>query len=223
MHEIYDCDKRVYVPTIYEPVRESDRVFVLRDGVVYEWDNTVTEQIAEDDLRHFNPTNLHLVEDKVSVDDILAETATGVVYQSNDTNPDKTESFLFKKLVTDKRFWKLALPELDDSQFGISDLAALGSILFALVNRNELPLEASKKIKESCHSASDVQAAFWLGRKEKDANRLLTAWFAVSKLCEQLKAAKVAKQAVPSATPAPVKAATNPVVPSVTPAEADKS
>lgn len=207
MHEIYDCDKHVYVPTIYEPVRKTDRVFVLRDGVIYEWDNTVTEQIAEDDLRHFNETNFVLTENKVSVDDILAEIAKGVVYQSNDTNPDKTEYYLFKKLVSDGRFCKSTLPELDDSQFGISDLATLGSIIFTLVNRGELPAEASKKIKESCRCPADVQAAFWIGRKEKDANRLLTAWFAVSKLCEQLKSAKVAsKQSVPPVAPAPAEA-----------------
>lgn len=213
MHEIINFTNNTKVPAITEPLRLTDRVFVLRDGVVYEWDNKVTDVTVCDDLNHFTETNFVLTENKVSVDDILAEIATGVVYQSNDTNPDKTESYLFKKLVTDKRFWKLALPELDDSQFGISDLAALGSILFALVNRDELPPEASKKIKEFCHSASDVQAAFWLGRKEKDANRLLTAWFAVSKLCEQLKAAKESKQATKPAVP--------PVAPA--PAEADNS
>ena len=207
MHTIYDCDNGTYVPTIYEPVRESDRVFVLRGGVIYEWDNTVTEQIANDDLRHFNVTNLTLVENNTSVDDILAKIANGVVYQSNDTNPDKTESYLFKKLVSDERFWKSALSELDDSKFGISDLATLGSIIFTLVNRGELPAEASKKIKESCRCPADVQAAFWIGRKEKDANRLLTAWFAVSKLCERLKSVKVAsKQSVPPVAPAPAEA-----------------
>lgn len=214
MHEIYDPNKDICVPTIYEPVRETDRVFVLRDDVIYEWDNTVTEMIAEDDLRHFNVTNFTLTENKVSFDDILSEIAKGVVYQSNDTNPDKTESYLFKKLVSDGRFCKLTLPELDDSKFGISDLATLGSIIFTLVNRGELPAEASKKIKESCCCPADVQAAFWIGRKEKDANKLLTAWFAVRKLCEKLKADKEAEQAAKPAKQS---------VPPVAPASADNS
>ena len=215
MHEIYDCDKHVYVPTIYEPVRKTDRVFVLRDGIIYEWNNTVTEQIAEDDLRHFNETNLVLTENKVSVDDILAEIAEGVKYESNDTNPDKTESFLLKKLCDDKRFHNANVPELDDSQFCISDLKPIASMIISLAYRGELCPEANEIMKKGGQSESDVQAYMWLGKKDKNMNKLLTAWFAVRKLCEKLKADKEAEQAA--------KAATNPVVPSVTPAEADKS
>lgn len=193
---------------VCDPTSEAIRVFVLRDGVVYEGDNTIVEKVKSNGLSNLIETNYVLTENKVSVDDILAEIAKGVVYQSTDTNSDKTESYLFKKLVTDNRFGKLVLPELDDSQFGLSDLETLGNILFVLVNRGELPPEASEKIKESCRCPADVQAAFWIGRKEKDANRLLTAWFTVRKLCEKLKAAKESKQATkpaaPSVTPAPV-------------------
>ena len=214
MHEIYDCDKHVYVPTIYEPVRKTDRVFVLRDGVIYEWDNTVTEQIAEDDLRHFNETNFVLTENKVSVDDILAEIAKGVNYQSNDTNQDKTESFLFVRLITSEKFSKAKFDILDDSQFGLADLERFSVILSKFASREDVHRdEAFTKVFEG-KTPADIQAGLWLSRKEKDTNRLLTAWFAVSKLCEQLKAAKESKQA------------TKPAVPSVTPApaaEADKS
>ena len=214
MHEIYDPSNDICVPTIYEPVRKTDRVFVLRDGVIYEWDNTVTEQIAEDDLRHFTATNLVLTENKVSVDDILAEIAKGVNYQSNDTNQYKTESFLFVRLITSEKFSKAKFDILDDSQFGLADLERFSVILSEFASREDVHRdEAFTKVFEG-KTPADIQAGLWLSRKEKDTNRLLTAWFAVNKLCEQLKAAKESKQATKPAVPSSVTPA---------PAEADKS
>lgn len=208
MHEIYDCDKRVYVPTIYEPVRKTDRVFVLRDGVIYEWDNTVTEQIAEDDLRHFTATNLVLTENKVSVDDILSEIAEGVKYKS-----DKTESFLFRTMMGHAKFRNVIVPELDSSSFGLDDLKAMASALISLYERNELDPELKGLVDECGKSVPDLQANLWVSRKDKHTNKLLTAWFAISKLCEQLKADMEARQATKPAVP--------PVAPA--PAEADNS
>lgn len=192
MHEIYDPSNDICVPTICEPVRKTDRVFVLRDGVIYEWDNTVTEQIAEDDLRHFNETNLVLTENKVSVDDILNEIAEGVKYKS-----DKTESFLFRTMMGHAKFRKVIVPELDSSLFGLDDLKAMASALISLYERNELDPELKGLVDECGKSVQDLQANLWVSRKDKHTNKLLTAWFAISKLCEQLKADREARQSVP--------------------------
>lgn len=206
MHKLHHCDG--YVPCICEPICETDRVFVLRDGVIYEWDNTVTEHTISPDLKHFTATNLVLTENKVSVDDILSEIAEGVKYKS-----DKTESFLFRTMMGHAKFRNVIVPELDSSSFGLDDLKAMASALISLYERNELDPELKGLVDECGKSVPDLQANLWVSRKDKHTNKLLTAWFAISKLCEQLKADMEARQATKPAVP--------PVAPA--PAEADNS
>lgn len=199
MHKLHHCDG--YAPCICEPICETDRVFVLRDGVIYEWDNTVTEHTISPDLKHFTATNLVLTENKVSVDDILSEIAEGVKYKS-----DKTESFLFRTMMGHAKFRNVIVPELDSSSFGLDDLKAMASALISLYERNELDPELKGLVDECGKSVPDLQANLWVSRKDKHTNKLLTAWFAISKLCEQLKANKEDRQSVPPVTPAPAEA-----------------
>ena len=46
---------------IIEPLKEGDMIYLVRDGHIYEWDNTVTETTYED-LKHFKEVGLKLVE-----------------------------------------------------------------------------------------------------------------------------------------------------------------
>lgn len=46
---------------ITEPLKEGDMIYLVRDGRIYEWDNTVTE-ITNVDLKHFKEVGLKLVE-----------------------------------------------------------------------------------------------------------------------------------------------------------------
>ena len=180
---------------------EAIRVFVLRDGVVYEGDNTIVERVESKDLSNFTKTNLVLTKNKVSVDDILSEIAEGVKYKS-----DKTESFLFRTMMGHAKFRNVIVPELDSSSFGLDDLKAMASALISLYERNELDPELKGLVDECGKSVQDLQANLWVSRKDKHTNKLLTAWFAISKLCEQLKANKEDRQSVPPVTPAPAEA-----------------
>ena len=204
MHKLHHCDG--YVPCICEPICETDRVFVLRDGVIYEWDNTVTEHTISPDLKHFTATDYELTKNKISVDDILSEIAKGVKYKSDNTNPYKTEAFLLRTMVKHEKFCKVNAPELDSSSFGLDDLKAMASALISSDECGELGSELKYLIDECGKSVQDLQANLWVSRKDKPTNKLLTAWFAISKLCENLKAAKEARQSVPPVAPAPVEA-----------------
>jgi hypothetical protein len=46
---------------ITEPLKKGDMIYLVRDGHIYEWDNTVTE-ITDEDLIHFKEVGLKLVE-----------------------------------------------------------------------------------------------------------------------------------------------------------------
>jgi hypothetical protein len=46
---------------IIEPLKKGDMIYLVRDGHIYEWDNTVTETSTED-LEHFKEVGLKLVE-----------------------------------------------------------------------------------------------------------------------------------------------------------------
>lgn len=52
---------RITLNCIIEPLKEGDMIYLVRDGHIYEWDNTVTETSTED-LEHFKEVGLKLVE-----------------------------------------------------------------------------------------------------------------------------------------------------------------
>lgn len=50
---------RITLNCIIEPLKEGDMIYLVRDGHIYEWDNTVTETTTED-LEHFKEVGLKI-------------------------------------------------------------------------------------------------------------------------------------------------------------------
>ncbi|WP_031580001.1 hypothetical protein [Ruminobacter sp. RM87] len=191
MHEIHNCDR--YVPAICEPVRETDRVFVLRDGIIYEWDNTVTEVTASDNLEHFYETNLIISEKKISLlDEIIQQVAEGVKYQSNENSPYKTEAFIMDRLYKNARFAKMRVPEIDDTLINMNMFSKIASVIVACAKIENASEELITLIAEEFASVpekhiDDLQATLWLGRKKPEIIKLVVAFLAVEKHCDALK------------------------------------
>lgn len=59
--DIYNNDGYIQFKGIMEPLKETDEVYVVSDGKVYKWDNTVTE-VTDEYLEHFKEVGFKLVE-----------------------------------------------------------------------------------------------------------------------------------------------------------------
>jgi hypothetical protein len=88
---------------ITEPLKKGDMIYLVRDGHIYEWDNTVTE-ITNEDLKHFKEVGLKLVEIEelpiqLRVNKFMSENKKRLIEISASS---KLESELERKLLIDR-------------------------------------------------------------------------------------------------------------------------
>lgn len=88
---------------INEPLKEGDMIYLVRDGHIYEWDNTVTETTYKD-LKHFKEVGLKLVEIEelpiqLRVNNFMSENKERLIEISASS---KLESELERKFLIDK-------------------------------------------------------------------------------------------------------------------------
>ncbi len=91
------------VDVIIEPLKEGDKIYLVRDGNIYEWDNTVTETTSED-LKHFKEVGFKLVEIEelpiqLKVNNFMSENKERLIEISASS---KLESELERKFLIDR-------------------------------------------------------------------------------------------------------------------------
>lgn len=91
------------IDVIIEPLKEGDMIYLVRDGHIYEWDNSVTE-ITNEDLEHFKEVGLKLVEIEelpvqLRVNNFMSENNKRLIEISASS---KLESELERKFLIDR-------------------------------------------------------------------------------------------------------------------------
>lgn len=91
------------IDVIIEPLKEGDMIYLVRDGHIYEWDNSVTE-ITNEDLEHFKEVGLKLVEIEelpvqLRVNNFMSENNERLIEISASS---KLESELERKFLIDR-------------------------------------------------------------------------------------------------------------------------
>lgn len=205
MHEL-DFGKDFTITTfkcIVEPLKETDEVYVVSDGKIYKWDNTVTE-LTDKYLEHFTEvsadvcpvfnTQDHSCDPTVSFIDIVEKEATElkIKYESSSKNPFKTESFLMEHFINKcdlfTNNWEKVT--LDDNIIDIAEwvINVNKDIVIPLIPQEYRDLQDNAIFKQV------LVSVLTLSINDENVNKLLTITKAVKEYCDKLKAAKESKK-----------------------------
>lgn len=212
--DMYDNDEYIQFKGIMEPLKETDEVYVVSDGKVYKWDNSVVS-VTDEYLAHFTEvsadvcpvfnTQDHNCDPTVSFIDIVEKEATTlkIKYESSSKNPFKTESFLLDHFINKcdlfPNNWEKVT--LEDN---ITDIAEW------VINVNKdiviplIPQEYRDLQDNAIYFKQVLVSVLTLSINDENINKLLTITKAVKYYCDKLKAAKESKKS--SATKAEEKA-----------------
>src|SRR5574344_665705 len=196
---------RTVLNCIIEPLKEGDQVYVVSNGKLYHWDNTVTETTTEY-LEHFSEVSVNdcpvlnscsvsnsCADSTVSFADIVEKEATklNVKYESNSKNPFKTESYLLDYFVghCDVFLNNWEKVTIHDDIHSIADwiIDADKSSTMQLIPDEYKDLQDKEVIKRV------LESIVILSLKDDKVNKLITIAKAVKDYCDKLKAAKAVK------------------------------
>lgn len=206
----YTIGTRTVLPCVIEPLKEGDQVYVVSNGKLYHWDNTVTETTTEY-LEHFSEVSVNdcpvlnscsvsnsCADSTVSFADIVEKEATklNVKYESNSKNPFKTESYLLDYFVEHfvehgdvfPNNWKKVT--IHDDTHNIVDwiIDVDKSSAMHLIPDEYKDLQDNEVIKRV------LESIVILSLKDDKVNKLITIAKAVKDYCDKLKAAKESKK-----------------------------
>lgn len=206
----YTIGTRTVLPCVIEPLKEGDQVYVVSNGKLYHWDNTVTETTTEY-LEHFSEVSVNdcpvlnscsvsnsCADSTVSFADIVEKEATklNVKYESNSKNPFKTESYLLAHFVEHfvehcdvfPNNWKKVT--IHDDTHSIVDwiIDVDKSSAMHLIPDEYKNLQDNEVIKRV------LESIVILSLKDDKVNKLITVAKAVKDYCDKLKAAKESKK-----------------------------
>ena len=96
------------VDVIIEPLKEGDKIYLVRDGNIYEWDNTVIETTNED-LKHFKEVGFKLVEIEelpiqLRVNNFMSENKERLIEIAASSKSDLKTKFLIDRFVLDNLY-----------------------------------------------------------------------------------------------------------------------
>lgn len=187
---------------IIEPLKETDEVYVVSDGKVYKWDNSVVS-VTDEYLAHFkevknidcsvfnscsnsNTTFIDIVEEKA--------TELNVGYESNNKKPFKTEFHLLNYFVKHCDLfpdnWEKVT--IEDN---INDIAEWIINVNKEVAKQLIPDEYKNDLPDNnTHLKKVFISILTLSLKDDKVNKLLAIIKAVKDYCDKLKAAKEAKK-----------------------------
>lgn len=206
MHEL-DFGKDFTITTfkcIVEPLKETDEVYVVSDGKIYKWDNTVTE-LTDKYLEHFTEVSADTCPvfntqdnnyDTVgSFIDIVEKEATElkIKYESSSKNPFKTESFLLDHFINKcdlfPNNWEKVT--LEDNITDITEwvINVNKDIVIPLI-----PQEYRDLQDNAIYFKQVLLSVLTLSINDENINKLLAITKAVKEYCDKLKAAKESKK-----------------------------
>lgn len=186
------------VDVIIEPLKEGDKIYLVRDGNIYEWDNTVTETTSED-LKHFKEVGLKLVEIEelpiqLRVNNFMSENKERLIEISASS---KLESELEREFLID-RFVLENLYNLDLFKSDIwtkvtedQDLTSLIDWLYQ-VNHKYMRLLLNDNYKDikNVETLKKLTAAWLLVNLQQDEiNKRVEILLAIKNACESYRTA----------------------------------
>lgn len=209
----YKNCKSVTVSCINEPLKETDEVYVISDGKLYKWDNTVTD-MTDKYLEHFKEVSINdcpqifkaCSDSSVSFLDVVAKIAAEekIKYESNSNNPVKTERCLLDNCLKIKYGSKFPMSykrlSLEDDLSGIcewlikvnknaTDDSMIPGVVTSMIpkgyNKDELQDDKLKQV---------LFGSLVVSLEDKHVNRVFSIIKAVKDYCDNLKAAKESKK-----------------------------
>lgn len=213
--DMYNNDEYIQFKGIMEPLKETDEVYVVSDGKVYKWDNSVVS-VTDEYLAHFTEVSVTDVcpvfntQDRscdltVPFIDIVAKEATDlkIKYESNSKNPFKTESFLLDHFINKcdlfPNNWEKVT--LEDN---IIDIAEWVINIDKAIVIPLIPQEYRDLQDNAIYFKQVLVSVLTLSIHDENINKLIAITKAVKEYCDKLKAAKESKKS--SATKAEEKA-----------------
>ena len=203
MHKMtfYKNYAEVSVNCIIEPLKETDEVYVVSDGKVYKWDNTVTST-TDKHLEHFKEVSVYdcpvfksCSDSNVSFTDIVEKEVTKnkIKYESTNDNA-KTESFLLDYFAVKNRNIFPSKWEKVTMADNLGDIAEWIIKVNKPVAMQLIPDDYKDLSADDTQLAQVLTSALTLSLRDDKANREIAIIKAVKACCDNLKAAKESKK-----------------------------
>lgn len=214
----YKNYKSVSVNCINEPLKETDEVYVISDGKLYKWDNTVTNT-TDIYLEHFKEVPVYdypqifkscSFNSSVSFLDVVENIATEnkIKYESNSNKPVKTESHLLNCCIENRSVFPKSHKELSlkDDLSGLvewiikvykdaTNNATDDSVIINVVN-GLIPKGCTAEYLRDVNILKQVLTGSLTVSiiSDDNVNRLFSIIKAVKDYCDKIKAAKESKK-----------------------------
>lgn len=185
---------------IIEPLKETDEVYVVSNGKVYKWDNSVVS-VTDEYLAHFKEVkNIDCSvfnscsDSKISFTDIVEEKVTEmkVSYESTNKNPIKTEKYLLDYFVKHcdlfPNNWEKVTIQEDILSIAEWIINVNKSIVMHLIPDEYKNLQDNDALKQV------LMGTFIVTLNDDNVNKLIATVKAVKVCCDKLKAAKESKK-----------------------------
>lgn len=184
---------------IIEPLKDTDEVYVVSNGKVYKWDNTVTETTTEY-LEHFSEVSVNdcpvfnnCSDSNISFTDIVEKEVAKnkIKYESTNEN-HKTESFLLNYFSVKNRN---IFPNNWEKVTMADNLADIAEWIIKVNKRVAMQLipDDYKDLSDDTQLTQVLASALTLSLRDDKANREIAIIKAVKACCDNLKAAKESK------------------------------